>query len=148
VLVHGHVAGGHERELLGLVVLDRGAPVEGVEVILEEALRLEVAFRFARWNVLGGELHDAPGAAPVDRAVDVARDELERRVLVGRAALIVDGDPAGEVAPVVGRIDHHHVVGLPVDPAREVGGFDLLRRRLGIAEHPDQRRLGHEVLRE
>jgi len=38
VLVHGHVAGGHECELLGLVVLDRGAPVEGVEVILEEAL--------------------------------------------------------------------------------------------------------------
>src|SRR5206468_3370928 len=74
LLVDPDVGGGQQRELLGLVVLDRRAPVEGVEVVLEEALGLEVAPRLGGGRRAGRHLHRFHVAKPVHRSIDVAGD--------------------------------------------------------------------------
>ena len=148
LLDHGHVGGRHQRELLRLVILDRRAAVQRVEVVFEEALRLEVARRLLVRRRLGRDVHQARSAAPLHGTVDVARHELEGRVAIGGAAAVVDGDPARDVALRVGGIDDHHVVGLPRDAAREVRGLHALRPRDGVAQQPHERRLADEVFRQ
>ena len=148
MLVHRHVRRRHEGELLGLVVLDRGAAVQGIEVILEEALGLEVPLGVVDRHRLGRHFHEPALAPPVRGAIDVSRHELEGRVRIGRTALVVDGDPAREIGSCISGVDDHHVVGLPADAAREVGRLHPLGRRLRVTQQPDQGGLGDQVLRQ
>jgi len=115
-------------------------------VILEKPLGLEVTRGLRGRRRLCGEIHEARLPPRVPRSVDVAGDELQPGVLVDGAALVVDRDPAGEVGERVGRVEDHHVVRLPGDPARQVGRLDALRPRRLVPQEPHERRLGDEVL--
>ena len=107
-------------DLLGLVVLDGGFALEGVEVVLEEGFFLELHLprRLGRPEPHFVHRHRHPLRS---RAVHVSGHQLERRVLVRGPAVVVDGDPAGEVElRIIGREHGDVVVGaVMVERCRE-----------------------------
>ena len=121
------VPGLDELDLLGLVVPDRGLPLERVDMVLKEFLLLELRCRFLRQVGTGHESF-AEFAFFLD-PVHVAGHEFEPGVFVCCAALVFDGDPAREVGSVVLVIQGDDIIGLPGDAAREVRCLDLLVRR-------------------
>ena len=116
-------------------------------MVLEEPLGGEGPARLGGCG-LGGEFECPPQPVAVRCPVDVAGYELQRRLPVCRAALVVDRHPAREIGPVVAGVQHHHVVGLPGDPAGQIGRLDPLGCRRLVPQQPDERRLGHQILRE
>jgi hypothetical protein len=79
-------------------------------------------------------------------AVDVACDELEARILISRAALIVEGYPTVEIHVFVFAVEHRDVVGFPGDALGEVGRLDLLRRSAAVFQQPNQGRLRDQIV--
>jgi len=148
LLRDGHLARRQQREVLGLVVLDRRAAVERVEVVLEQALRRKVVTGGGRRHRLRRRLQHPPIAPSVRRAVHVASHQLERGVAVGGAAFVVDRHPAVQIRERVGGVEDHDVVGLPGDPAREIRRLDALGPRGLVTQEPHEGGLGHEILRE
>jgi hypothetical protein len=117
--------------LFGLLILDGCRPLQAIEVVLEERL-----FAKRSGGGLGGYFsqcsHGVCGTALFYNAVDIARDKLEPRILISRAALIVEGYPAVEIDVFVFAVEHRDIVGLPGDPLGEVGRLDLLRRSTAV----------------
>ena len=117
--------------MFGLLILDGCRPLQAIEVVLEERL-----FVKRRGGVLSGYFsqcsHGVCGTALFYNAVDVARDELEPRILISRAALIVESYPTVEIDVFVFAVEHRDVVGLPGDPLGEIGRFNLLRRSAAV----------------
>ncbi len=87
---------------------------------------------------------------PIDltHAVQVAGDELQRRVLEGRAAAVDDGHPAVDVGRLVVARHRQHVVRVPRQLAGEIRRLDAMARAAGVVERPDQRGTRVEVARQ
>ena len=115
-------------------------------MVLEELLLLEGGRRGGRGHGCPGHVHG--GRHDVADLLDLARDQLEHRVVVASAALVVDGDPARQVSRLVVAAQHQDVVGLPAHPPGHVGDLHLVRllRRVGVK--PGQSRPGVEVVRD
>ena len=111
--------------MFGLLILHGCRPLQAIKVVLEERL-------FAKGSGAGlsryfSQLHRVCGTASFYNAVDIACDELEPRISISRAALVVEGyrplDPCFAFA-----VEHRDVVGLPGDALGDIGRLDLLRR--------------------
>ncbi len=145
-LGRGDVGAFQQRNLLVLVVVDGGAPLQRVEVVLKEGLLGEAARAVARHVRLGEHLAGhRPGRR---RAVDVAGDELQPCVLVGRAAGVVHRHPSFQVGQLLAVGEHHHVIGVPRQAGGEVAHFALGGEGLGRIHLPLQRRLQQQSARQ
>jgi hypothetical protein len=126
--------------LLLFFVEQRGRTLQRVEVVLEEAFLLELRRRRRRGRGFGGTPVLAFGRLRRAHALDVAGDELERRVFVAGAAVVRERNPTGEITGLVAVVDDHHVVGDPVQVLGQVADLDALLRP-AASEQPDQRGL-------
>ena len=141
-LLNGEGRRAEHAHLLGLAVVDRRLSPERVEVIVGEGFLRHR--RRGRGHVLA---HRLGGHAPDDLAdaVQIAGDELQRRVLERRAAAVDHGHPAVDVGGLVVARDGQHVVRVPRQLAREVRGLDAVACAARVVERPDQRRARVEI---
>jgi hypothetical protein len=115
-------------------------------VVLEQRLLLELRPRRRGWrHVHRGFGRHRHGDGRRD-ALNVAGDQLQLGVFVARAAAVRERHPAREIADLVLRIEHEHVVRAPAEVRGEVAHlhpllFDAARQQ------PDERRLRNQVRR-
>ena len=81
-------------------------------------------------------------------AVEIAGDQLQRRIPERRAAAIGQRDPAVQIGGLVVAADGEHVVGVPCQVTGEIGRLDPVPRAAVIVERPDQRRTCVEIARQ
>jgi len=78
--------------------------------------------------------------------IHIARNQFQLGIVIRSAGLIGQGDPAldvhGGFLPVQGK----HVIGAPVQPFRQIGGFHLVVGAF-IGQQPHQRGLGNQFFR-
>ena len=126
-----------QRDLLGLVLLQRGPPRERVEVVLREGFARE---RHGRRHVgargLGHHLGHLPVVAD---AIELAGHQLQVRVAVRGAARVVHRDPAVEIGVLVVARDGQHVVGVPRHVACQVRRLDPVLPSAAVVQLPHQR---------
>ncbi|MNY04512.1 hypothetical protein D3C86_1371930 [compost metagenome] len=122
-LAGGDVGGREQADLLGLAVLEGRRAVELVGVVLEEGALGELLARGLGLHGPHAVFH-VGGLGP--DAVHVARHQGELGVVVGGAALVVQGDPAVQVRLALVLGDHQHVVAAPREAAGQVRGLGLL----------------------
>ena len=147
-LLDGHGRDVDELDLLRLVVLERGAPAQGVEVILEECLLLEASLLgvLVAEEVLTQAVAAVGGQCHRHEASDVAGAQLEARVGEAGAAHVGDGDPAGEIDARVVGVDERRVVAAPGQAACLVRQDDGPLARALRSDAPRERRAGHQVI--
>ncbi|GBC95450.1 hypothetical protein HRbin16_01239 [bacterium HR16] len=141
-----HVRSGEQGHLLGFVVAHCGSSLQGVQVVLEERLLLEL------WS--GGAFHyhpvqrDPGGHGRLLHSAHVTCHQLQLRIGVGGSTAVIDGHPAGQVHHVFVLIHHRHVVRLPCDGVGDVGDLRIVRTGAVHVQLPQQRRARDQSLRQ
>ena len=107
---------------------------EDFQVEIDPKERVLDALHKIKWD-LDGTLtfrrscaHGVCGSAPFDDPVDVASHELEACVLIGCAALILQGHPPGQVQQFIFTVENRDVIGAPTEPAGKISCLELMRR--------------------
>jgi hypothetical protein len=132
---HRHGAGREQRELLGLVVGDRGRPLEAVEVVVQQRFLR----RLGRLGARRGRGHRHHAHVGLAHAIHRAGHQLQRGVVEAGAAAVGQRHPAVEVeAPAVGG-EVGDVVGFPGQSARQVGQLYRLLATCGFEQHRQRR---------
>jgi hypothetical protein len=118
--------------LLGFAVVDRRLSPERIEVIIGEGF-----LRHRRRGCGHVLAHRLGGHAPDDLAdaVQIAGDELQRRVLERRAAAVDHGHPPVDVGGLVVARDGQHVIRVPESARRYEA------RRGGVAARVVERQI-------
>ena len=123
-LPDGEAGAAEHAHLLGLVVVDRRLPAERVEVVVGE--RLLRHRRGCRAIVPSAHSSATHAADHLAHAIEIAGDELQRRVPERRAAAVGQRDPAVEVGRLVVARDGQHVVGVPRQLAGQIRRLDAM----------------------
>jgi len=135
-LGHRRPRGREERELLDLLVLERGRTLQGVEMILEKRLLFEL--RIHSHGRFGAE-HGAHRHRLFD-TVDIAGDQLDLGLFVGRTRLVIDRDPTVQLGRVLLRLQHGDIFGVPAQAAGKIADLGRVIARLAALQLPDQSR--------
>ena len=133
---HRHGAGREQRELLGLVVGDRGRPLEAVEVVVHQRLLRRLGRLGARRGGCGHGIHPRVRLA---RPVHRAGHQLQRRIVEAGAAAVGQRHPAVEVEALAVGGEVGNVIGLPGQTAGEVGKLDGLLAAGGFEQDRERR---------
>jgi len=142
-LSHRHPARRHQRNLLGLVLRQRGGTLQRVEMVFKQRFLLHVGSvgHFCRHGPRRTR-HRLRLAYPVE----VARHQLQLGVRIGRPALIGQRHPAVQVEPVVIGIQFGHIIRTPCQTGGQIGQLQVLQARRRVEQRDDQgRRIAQRV---